>query len=398
MIEPTEVTETTEVDLKNLREVRLNADLAQFTPTELAIAGLRAKYTGLKIAGPDDQEGFEVVKRARLDVRKFRTRVEEIRKDLKEESLEKGRRIDAEAKRITALILEIETPLADQEQRVIAERERIAAEAAAARAAMLAKRVADAKAVGLVFDGVSFSSQHPGTPTLTKAEFDALADFEFEVVIGTCAKAKAEAERIAAEAKAAAEAAEAQRVAEAKAAAEKLEAERRELEAQRAADAKAKAEADAKAAAEAAKLEEERAAFQREREAFQREKAEAEAAKAAAAAQEARKAQEAIDAQAAAERAAIEAATPKATPEPAPAPLPVFELAPEVESTVEIAVPADDAGEPVVSAWLECYADCPHCGETVQVTEWHRGAVVVKTKCLECEKDFTVNTELPLGV
>lgn len=79
-----------------------------YNVTDSALAELKTKYTGLKIL---DRKSYETVRLAIADLRGKRTAVEDKRKELKSSALEYGRRVDAEAKRITALIHGIEDPL-----------------------------------------------------------------------------------------------------------------------------------------------------------------------------------------------------------------------------------------------------------------------------------------------
>lgn len=82
--------------------------VVDYSITDAAIAGLREKYTGLKVSDTDSRKQ---VSEAIQDVSGLRTSVEEKRKNLKEDALAWGKKVDAEAKRITALLLEIEEPL-----------------------------------------------------------------------------------------------------------------------------------------------------------------------------------------------------------------------------------------------------------------------------------------------
>ncbi len=101
-----------------------------------AIAELREKYTTLKTNGVEDKTSYQAVDKARLHIRSLRAEVEKTRKGLKERSLEYGREVDAEAKRLTALLEEVETPLLEQKKIVD---DQIEAEAARVQAAKDAK-------------------------------------------------------------------------------------------------------------------------------------------------------------------------------------------------------------------------------------------------------------------
>lgn len=97
------------------------------TPVELGvadevIAGLKGRLTGLKA---DTHQGYVMVKSAISEVRTYRTGVEKARKELKKSALEWGKKVDFEARRVTDLLLEIETPLREEKTRIDGEAERL---------------------------------------------------------------------------------------------------------------------------------------------------------------------------------------------------------------------------------------------------------------------------------
>lgn len=98
--------------------------------TDKAIDSMKAKYDPLKIINIKDMAGYEMVRAALADVRTKRTDVEKKRKDLKADALAWGRKVDAEAKRITLRLMEIETPLQIEKARIDAEVQRIKEEKA----------------------------------------------------------------------------------------------------------------------------------------------------------------------------------------------------------------------------------------------------------------------------
>ena len=119
-----------------------SAAMQKFAPTDTAIAEMSERYLPLQISGIDDAEGLQAVHSARLVVKIHRIQVEKVRKELKADSLAHGRRVDGEAKRITALLMPIERHLSDQENAVVAEKERIK-NAARLKAEAEAKAAAD---------------------------------------------------------------------------------------------------------------------------------------------------------------------------------------------------------------------------------------------------------------
>jgi len=113
-----------------VKESFIKDELAKYNVTDSAIAEMEKSFLPLKVKDKNDKEGREIVRTARLAMVKKRVEVEQIRKSLKAESLNYGRAVDAEAKRITALLLPIENHLTEQEEIVSAEEKRIEQEKA----------------------------------------------------------------------------------------------------------------------------------------------------------------------------------------------------------------------------------------------------------------------------
>jgi hypothetical protein len=235
-------------------------ELAEWRKQDAVIAKLREEYMPLTINGVDDRKGFAIVHDARMEVKALRVAVEKKRVELKADALAYGKAVDAEAKRLTALLEPIEEHLESQEKAVVEERERIKREAEEARKAKIKARFDELKSLG-------FQGDYMRVPDLSDEEYATLA------VEAKAAKAEAdrlaEIERQRLEAEAAekrrleAELAEKRRQEEA-AAAEQRRKEREALEAERkrlAEEAtKLKAEQDriaAEQAKEAARLREE---------------------------------------------------------------------------------------------------------------------------------------------
>ena len=80
------------------------------------IADLKEMYKDLQIENVDDKEGYKKVSEAISVLRPLRTGVEKKRKELVEFSNKYNKAVNAEAKRITELIEEIEKPLKDRKE------------------------------------------------------------------------------------------------------------------------------------------------------------------------------------------------------------------------------------------------------------------------------------------
>lgn len=211
--------------------------VVEYSVSDAAIDKLRERYTGLTIANTAD---YERVRVGIGELRDIRVQVEKTRVELKADALAYGRKVDAEAKRITSLLLEIEEPLKLEKQKVDEEKARVKrekeeAERAKIEAELKAKREAEEAEAARI-----------------KAEQEAIE--------------RAERERIAAEQKA-----EAERLAKERAA---LEAERAAAEAER---LKAQAIIDEQNRLERERIEAEQAKLREERERLAREQFEREA-------------------------------------------------------------------------------------------------------------------------
>lgn len=273
-------------------------ELVQFRRQDAAIAELAEKYLPLKINGLDDRKGFLSVHEARMEVKGFRVLIEKTRKELKADALKYGQTVDAEAKRLTALVEPIELHLEREEDAIVDERLRLKQIEEDAKRAALQKRLDALAAVGCVANPV---------------EIQYLAEPNYQERLAEATAAHAEKLRIEAEA------AEQKRLADEAAAKERAEqeaalaaererqaVEARKLEAERAAIA-------AERAAVVAEREKQEAAEHERRRLADLEKAKAEAAEHARLETERRIAEKAAADKAAAE--AVEAARVKAEAE-----------------------------------------------------------------------------------
>lgn len=114
--------------------------ITEFRKQDAIIAEIREKYTGMTVA----QHGYKAVRAARIELKSMRCSVENLRKELKADVLERGRLIDAEAKRLVLLLEPIEDQLAAEEK---AEDDRKAAELQAIKEAAEKKLQARVDAV-----------------------------------------------------------------------------------------------------------------------------------------------------------------------------------------------------------------------------------------------------------
>lgn len=199
------------IELEELRVIR-------FAVTDTAIAKLKVELTGLT--------DYKAVSSGIAVVRDLRVSVEATRKALKEDSLAWGRKVDAEAKRITEQLKEIEEPLRLVKQQIDDAKE-------AAKKAAEAARIAEVERRLKAFEDLEYSISPYKVERFSDAEFcdeleNASAKFREVLSARAEAKAQAEADRLKAIADEAARA-EAMRIER-----EQLAAERKKLEAEKA--------------------------------------------------------------------------------------------------------------------------------------------------------------------
>ena len=101
--------------------------LVEYGVTDAALATLKDKYAVVPDAAT--KEGYAEIKAGLKELTPLRTDVEKKRKELKADALEYGRKVDGEAKRITGVILELETPFKEAKKLQDEKEERIKQEA-----------------------------------------------------------------------------------------------------------------------------------------------------------------------------------------------------------------------------------------------------------------------------
>lgn len=160
---------------------------------EAAVSQYKEQFLPLKINGIEDKEGYAEVSQAlRLMVSK-RTKIEAKRKELKEDSLKYGRAIDAEAKRLTALLSPIEEHLKQEKQRVDDELDRIAKQAEMERLQKIQQRSNALYDLGAVMINDEFIFKNIYTSeeiTLHKLNLETLSDADFTDYLNAFAAAK----------------------------------------------------------------------------------------------------------------------------------------------------------------------------------------------------------------
>lgn len=127
-------------------ESEIITTIAEYSPTAKALAELKAKFQGIAY-DVTTTAGMDTAKKDRRELVTLRTDLEKKRKEIKAPALERCNAIDAEAKRITAEILQLEGPIDEQ---IKAEEERKEAiKAEKARQAAEAQKILDDKILAI---------------------------------------------------------------------------------------------------------------------------------------------------------------------------------------------------------------------------------------------------------
>jgi hypothetical protein len=190
---------------------QIKQELAKFNFTNTAIEEISTKANSLVILGVNDKAGFDAVEELRKDVKSKRVDVEKKRKLLNEDALEWQRAVNAEAKRITALLEPIEEKLEEKSNWVKNEKARIKKEAEEAERLFIQGRKDKIFQAGGIFDGRSYGL---GFLSISEEELKADTEEHFENFVSLIQEAtdkkraeeaefarlkQAEAERIAKE-------------------------------------------------------------------------------------------------------------------------------------------------------------------------------------------------------
>lgn len=108
---------------------------------DISEAQIAAARTKCSVMTCDTPKGYEEVRVAIGDLRDTRVKIEKRRVELKADALAYGRLVDSEAKRFTAMLVEIEEPLKAKKQVIDDERDRVKREAEVARQRELEAKV-----------------------------------------------------------------------------------------------------------------------------------------------------------------------------------------------------------------------------------------------------------------
>lgn len=94
----------------------MTTQITEYSKTDAALAELAQRYTKA-VYDVVTTKGMQDAKAARAELRSYRVDLEKVRVEIKAPALERCRLIDAEAKRITAALVDLEDPIDDQIKR-----------------------------------------------------------------------------------------------------------------------------------------------------------------------------------------------------------------------------------------------------------------------------------------
>ena len=193
-----------EIDSKNQNKVdeTVKSEIRKFNLADSSIAELKKRFKGLRIKDRDDKKNIEAVSAGYKEVVKVRTALEKKRKEIKEPFIKIGKDIDAEAKRLTALIMEVETPLEAEYGKVKKWETEDAERKEQERQELIKKRVSELTESGLVFTGEFYAINEISMDIVTIEKMSE-ADYDFLVAKVKIEKKKnddVEAKRLAEEA------------------------------------------------------------------------------------------------------------------------------------------------------------------------------------------------------
>jgi hypothetical protein len=133
-----------------MNDENIQTELKKFNETDASLQEVKEKYGSLTIDGIKDKFGYAQVKEARKVIKAKRLWVESTRKELKASVLERGRLIDAEAKRIKGHLEPIEKHLVEQQKAIDDEKDRIKQEEEKRKQKIIQDRVLALSEVGAV--------------------------------------------------------------------------------------------------------------------------------------------------------------------------------------------------------------------------------------------------------
>lgn len=190
-----EVTEAEAVEViqdeNELLDQQIKSELKKYNLADAKIAELKKRYSGLKVRDLKDKEGFVAVKSALSEIVSFRTGIDKKRLALTADYRKITDSINGEAKRLVALLQEVEAPLREEKDRV----EALLKEEKERKAREIQERL-DARVNQLQESGMTFNGQYYVCGDTISMDINTIRDMKDTDFEFLNAKVIMEAERI----------------------------------------------------------------------------------------------------------------------------------------------------------------------------------------------------------
>lgn len=136
---------------------RIDQDVKKFDLNDQKISELYDKYGVLTIKDHTDKEGYEILSKARKDVKAIRVAGDKKRKELNEDANRYVKGVNAYWKTLEGKLETLEETLSEKEEFYLAEKERIKQEELAAKRKIVEERCAKLIELGFAFNGSEYS-------------------------------------------------------------------------------------------------------------------------------------------------------------------------------------------------------------------------------------------------
>ena len=165
------LTAADEAENQNQLKIVIENAVKQYNIVDATIAEMKQRLTA-RVTSVEDKESFALVKAQLSEVRQLRYDVENKRKLLNRNAIDYKNAVDTEAKRITELLLEIETPLKENKEWFEIEKARLKAEQEQAAHVKFVSRTTYLLERGFSFNGSMYVLDTLHVTTNQIREFD----------------------------------------------------------------------------------------------------------------------------------------------------------------------------------------------------------------------------------
>jgi hypothetical protein len=168
-------------------EERIAQDLAPFDAVEAEIAKVREEYRDLKINGPDDKDGYMIVRKAWQHLRDIRLNAEKLHKAISEDAKIFKQACDARLRQVKNGVEPMEEDFYAQwkaeDTRKEREKEEARLKAEQEAKARIEARKAVLYSLGMAWNGTAYVHSLPNVGTVTEAQVTGLNDEPFAEMV-----------------------------------------------------------------------------------------------------------------------------------------------------------------------------------------------------------------------